>query len=71
MGKTAIRGNDFEGGATVSEDETRRDRLATEGDEGKEDVEAHRHHPATEEEDSDDVEAHRQHGGSGKQHGGA
>lgn len=67
----------------MSEDETRRDRLATdEGDEGKEDVEAHRHAPrddesgrdrlATDEgEGDDDVEAHRQHGGSGRQHGGA
>ena len=67
MGKTATRGNDFEGGSTVSEEE-RKD-LNEEAHDGDEDVEAHKFHGGSHMTDdgddaADDVEAHKFHGGS-------
>jgi hypothetical protein len=69
VGKTATRGSDFEGGRTVSEDATQRDRFASDEDQGEEDVEAHRKHGGAgmtddDGDDADDVEAHRKHGGA-------
>jgi hypothetical protein len=70
LGKTATRGNDFEGGSTVS-DEERKD-LNEEAPDDDEGVEAHKFHGGSHMTDdgddasdaADDVEAHKFHGGS-------